>query len=164
MARGRKARGTPTSQAQSTLSFNNSTRVTKPGTRHDTSKKTSRLSDQDQEQLEHEVKDIETPEIDEKPATAVEVPVSAEQESQSTQVETVESESPTKPQPKNKKKTAQKDERELAAEKVTDAQIKKYWKAEEATRLAPRSTFVSCLLSTLFLCFSQSRVTDMPCI
>lgn len=157
MARGRKAKGTPTSQAQSTLSFNNSTRVTKPGTRHDTSKKTSRLSDQSQEQLEHEVKDIETPELNEKPATTAEVPVPAEPESESTQVETLEAELPTKPQAKKKTKSAQKDERELAAEKVTDAQIKKYWKAEEATRLAPRSTFVSCLLSNKNLSFRSEQ-------
>ena len=34
-----------------------------------------------------------------------------------------------------------KDEREGAAEKVTDAQIKKYWKAEEDSRLAPRGNY-----------------------
>ncbi|KIV87389.1 hypothetical protein PV11_02939 [Exophiala sideris] len=140
MARGRKSKGATTSSAQSTLTFNNSTRVTKPGTRHDDSKKAPRLSDSAQSQLEDEVTGIETPEPVEEPAT-IEVP-EPEPESESTPVEIAAPGTPAKlassQKPKAKKKSAQKDDRELAAEKVTDAQIKKYWKAEEDSRLAPR--------------------------
>merc|ERR1711939_617579 len=109
MPRGRKAKGAAASNAQSRLSFNNSARVTKPGTRQD----------------EPEANEVQvTPEPESK---KVDVPIR---------------ESPLKPKtttPKTKKKTvASKDERELAAEKVTDAQLRKYWRAEEDGRLAPR--------------------------
>ncbi|KAI1624622.1 DNA polymerase delta, subunit 4 [Exophiala viscosa] len=138
MARGRKAKGATTSSAQSTLTFNNSTRVTKPGARHDDSKESSRLSNSAQSHQEEEVKDIETPEVDEEPAT-IEVP---EPEAESTQVEIAAPGTPAKlassQKPKSKKKATEKDDRKLAAEKVTDAQIKKYWRAEEDSRLAPR--------------------------
>ncbi|KIW60165.1 hypothetical protein PV05_00404 [Exophiala xenobiotica] len=141
MPRGRKAKGAAASNAQSRLSFNNSARVTKPGTRQDDAvkKAASKLSEPAQAQVEDEVRAIETPETEDEPE-ANEVQVTPEPESKKVDVPI--RESPLKPKtttPKTKKKTvASKDERELAAEKVTDAQLRKYWRAEEDGRLAPR--------------------------
>jgi hypothetical protein len=117
--------------------------VTKPGTRQDNAAKkaASKLSDPAQAQIEDEVKAIETPEAEDEPEEATEVQVTPEPESK--KVDVAIRESPLNPKttnPKTKKKTVpSKDERELAAEKVTDAQLRKYWRAEEDGRLAPRS-------------------------
>ncbi|KAK5449764.1 hypothetical protein LTS15_008335 [Exophiala xenobiotica] len=143
MPRGRKAKGaTASSNAQSRLSFNNSARVTKPGTRQDDAvkKAASKLSDPAQAQIEDEVKVTVTPEAEAEPEEATEVQITPEPESK--KVDVAIRESPLKPKttnPKTKKNTVpSKDERELAAEKVTDAQLRKYWRAEEDSRLAPR--------------------------
>jgi DNA polymerase delta subunit 4 len=123
----RKAAATPSTRNQSTLSFNNkSARITKPSQQDTptTKKAQSKLSEPIQEI------EIETPE----PETA-EVEVEAEQDGTGIAI-------PVSPVKKRKiSKVAGKSEREVSAEKVTDAQIKKYWKAEEDARLAPRGMF-----------------------
>ena len=48
------------------------------------------------------------------------------------------------PQKKKSKKQDEKTAREVEAEKLSDAAIKRYWKAEEESRIAPRGPF--CLL------------------
>ncbi len=130
--RSRKGKGagpaTASSQgAQSTLSFNNkSARVTKPGKRQDVA--ASKLLELAQAQIEEEVT-----------ATGGE-----EQEGtiEMADLSTVTSESELQsPAGKTKKPQNDKDERELAAERITDAQLKKYWQAEEASRLAPRGAY-----------------------
>ena len=116
--------------------------MTKPGTRQDDAAKkaASKLSDPTQAQIEDEVKAIGTPEAEDEPE-GKEGQVTPEPESK--KVDVAIRESPLKPKstnPKTKKKAVPaKDERELAAEKVTDAQLRKYWRAEEDGRLAPRS-------------------------
>lgn len=137
--RGRRSKGSTPTHAQSRLSFNNSARVTKPGTRQDDSAKkaASKLSEVTQAPVEHE---IETPEPE-----ADELQATPESESKSKEIDVAIRESPLKPKttnPKAKKiPVPDKDERELSAEKITDAQIRKYWKAEEDGRLAPRSMY-----------------------
>ena len=42
------------------------------------------------------------------------------------------------PQPQKQKKQDEKTTREVEAEKVSDAAIKRYWKHEEESRIAPR--------------------------
>ncbi|KAK6381426.1 hypothetical protein LTS17_004484 [Exophiala oligosperma] len=127
--RGRRSKGSTPTHAQSRLSFNNSARVTKPGTRQDDSAKkaASKLSEVTQAPVEHE---IETPEPE-----ADELQATPESESKSKEIDVAIRESPLKPKttnPKAKKiPVPDKDERELSAEKITDAQIRKYWKAEE---------------------------------
>ena len=144
MPRGRKAKATapPASHAQSTLSFNNkSARITKPNTRQDdaTKKAAAKLSDPEPARIDDEVTTNQTSDSeDETEVAAADVPP----EPDTRQVDIAIRESPAKPL-KAKVKTekrieAAKDERELAAEKVTDAQLKQYWKAEEDSRLAPR--------------------------
>jgi hypothetical protein len=131
----RKAAANPSTRNQSTLSFNNkSARITKPSLQDTpaTQKAQSKLSEPVQEV------DIETPE----PETA-EVEVKPEREE--------ETEIAIPVLPPKKRKTAKatgKSERELVADKITDAQIKKYWKAEEDARLAPRGMPSPLLAST----------------
>ncbi|RVX70725.1 hypothetical protein B0A52_05375 [Exophiala mesophila] len=131
----------PTSHAQSRLSFNqNSARVTKANRQDDSKsrKASSKLSAPAQAIIDDEV------------AGEVEIiqPTEHEEEVQETtlvepEVEQAEGrdvairETPRK-KTKSITKVPVKDEREALAEKVTDAQIKKYWKAEEDGRLAPR--------------------------
>jgi DNA polymerase delta subunit 4 len=129
----RKAAATPSTRNQSTLSFNNKTaRITKPSLQDTpaTKKPQSKLSEPGQEV------EIETPEI-------AEVEVEPEQDEET---EIAFSVSPPK-----KRKTAKatgKSEREVAADKITDAQIKRYWKAEEDARLAPRGMLSRSFAST----------------
>jgi len=147
MARGRKAKTTgygTSSAAQSRLSFNNSSaRVTKPSTRADDASKrleSSKLRDSVQVHLEDENED-EVQEI-EQPKTEIKVAnVETTPEPETKEVDVAIRSSPRKGLSKPLRKTATtpvKDEREGQAEKITDAQIKKYWKAEEDSRLAPR--------------------------
>lgn len=148
MARGRKSKATShstSSAAQSRLSFNNNTaRVTKPSTRADDASKrleSSKLRDSAQVQLEDEVHEIKSPQTEIKSA---DVEVTPEPETKD--VDVAIRSSPLKASEPLKKTTTTnpvKDEREKQAEKVTDAQIKKYWKAEEDSRLAPRGNYPS---------------------
>jgi len=129
--RSRKGKGgaaTASSQAQSTLSFNNkSARVTKPGNRQDVA--VSKLSELAQAQIEEEVT---APEEEEEGTTEI-VEVTTITPEPEVQLPSIQ-----KSETKRQKRDADKDERELAAERITDAQLKKYWQAEEASRLAPR--------------------------
>ncbi|KAL2438465.1 hypothetical protein ABEF94_010326 [Exophiala dermatitidis] len=158
MARGRKPKTKASpfgSQSQSTLSFNNkSARVTKPSAKQDETAAKKRLSSESaQTQLEEEVTEIQTPdpekETGESAAEVVEIPSEHEPEEESHQIKDtaeadVDADAETElqtPKPRARKRIQArpgKDERELEAEKVTDAQIKKYWRAEEESRLAPR--------------------------
>lgn len=129
MARGRKPRSTVTgasSAAQSRLSFNNSSaKVTKSSQRADDASKkaeTLKLSEPAQSRLREEV--------------GANVEVTPEPEVK--EVDVVIRESPRKAKTAKKINAPVKDEREAAADKITDAQIKSYWKAEEDSRLAPR--------------------------
>lgn len=138
----------PTSHAQSRLSFNqNSARVTKANRQDDSKsrKASSKLSAPAQAIIDDEV------------AGEVEIiqPTEHEEEVQETtlvepEVEQAEGrdvairETPRK-KTKSITKVPVKDEREALAEKVTDAQIKKYWKAEEDGRLAPRGMLLLSL-------------------
>ena len=101
--------------AQSTLAFNDkSARVTKPSAKDPSAKKaTSRLS---QASPQQDVEDAAHETVELKPEVT-EVPI--------------------RQQPKA---AIVKDEAEQKAEKVTDAQLKRYWKAEEDTRKAPRGS------------------------
>ncbi|KPI38234.1 uncharacterized protein AB675_987 [Cyphellophora attinorum] len=113
--------------AQTTLSFKN--KVTKTTQQQQESKK--RLSDTVKEEI---IEHVSTPEPQSQ----------SEPEVASTEVEPeveVEAEAATI-QPKKKKRVSgtstSVDSREAAAEKITDAQIKSYWRKEEESRLAPR--------------------------
>ena len=150
----RKAGGSTARNAkQPTLSFNAKPgRVTKPTVSTATSSKkaSNDLPEPAQEEVIEETT-ISTPEP--------EVQLEAEPEEISVAIRS----SPPKPTPK-KKKTARTsstsvDIREQQAAKVTDAQIKKYWKAEEDSRLAPRGT-VSLLGNTsviMLMCHSAPK-------
>lgn len=159
--RGRKAKSATASasNAQSTLSFNNkSARVTKPNRQDDAAlrKASSKLSAPVQSQLEEEAVSV----VEEEPqAEAHEVEVSPEPEAEGTDIAIRES-----PRKKKIRKGANtsgltaKDQRELAAKEVTDAQIKKYWKAEEDGRLAPRGMRNLIFALVLFLCLSHAKI------
>jgi DNA polymerase delta subunit 4 len=132
MPRPRKSASRP-ANAQSTLSFNN--RVTKsstPAQRAEAAASSKKL-----EQLEDTV--LSEPEVATvQPAAEVEVDGDEAEGDESTIVE--EQSQPTRASRKRKVKDDAKDEREVLAEKITDAQVKKYWQREEDSRLAPRGT------------------------
>jgi DNA polymerase delta subunit 4 len=120
---------------QSTLSFNNkSARVTKPTTHEQTAKKAQSEQSEpieieqvtDQSTITASEPEPTTTILDETKPEEVSIPVRTPQ-----------------PTPQKKKAVKQSkpptvDPREAAAAKVSDAQLKKYWKAEEDARLAPR--------------------------
>lgn len=148
MPRGRKsAAAKAASGGQSTLSFNNkSARVTKSGAQaqRDEQAATAKKLSQIEGSLQHE----------ERPATA-EVKVKEEPQATEPKLDVDEDDQPEAAQiveedpeeirpatTRRKVKAVKgKDERELAAEKVTDAQLKKYWQQEEDARLAPRGMY-----------------------
>jgi len=145
MARGRPRSNGPTAtssqrSAQSTLSFNNKTaRVTKPAAQNVHATKKSRLSDQAEAEVV-EATSIATPE----PEAETKPDSKPEQPPQTVEIELQPSPSKSRVKARTKKAPAA-DGREAAAAKITDAQIKKYWKAEEDSRLAPRG-IRSCLI------------------
>lgn len=150
--RGRKAKSTVRGpSSQSTLSFNSkSARVTKPNSRQDDSV-SKKLSDPVQAQIKGEVSALqqEEPDVTEVKATPQEEDEEeVKEEPQKDDVQYAEEEVEaivSKGRSKSRKKAASaKNERELAAESVTDAQLKKYWKAEEDSRLAPRGMYYAC--------------------
>jgi DNA polymerase delta subunit 4 len=140
MPRGRKSAGARSaSGGQSTLSFNN--RVTKPSTSAQrqeqaaSAKKLSHLEDTLSQQSEPETTEVQVK--DEPESTQHEGPEDDEH-SETEQIVEEEPE-PSRAGARRKVKAVKgKDERELAAEKISDAQLKKYWQAEEDSRLAPR--------------------------
>jgi DNA polymerase delta subunit 4 len=127
--RARTSGGPATKGAQSTLSFGSRSRVTKavPAA--------SKLSKDKTESLKAEV-------------------VTIEPEGQKAELGYVSSEAAVQKQAEielSKLKT----EAEVLAEKVTDAQIKKYWKAREAERITPRGMVVACDLN----CYRNNELT-----
>lgn len=108
--------------SQSTLSFNNKpSRVTKPSTVDPNVKKsTSKLSEPAEAQIFNATSS--TPELESAEIVVKQSP----------------KKSPVRSRPKKSTNVEVKDQAETVAEKVTDAQLKKYWKAEEDSRLAPR--------------------------
>ncbi|OAL37685.1 hypothetical protein AYO20_03192 [Fonsecaea nubica] len=162
MPRTRKSANRPSQSLQSTLSFNNkSARVTKPSANaqrdeHSASaKKLVEVADRDRLKTEPEVAEVKneltTEETEEdfqdiKAELAVQSRDVESEEAEQEEVEQeeeveeeIEVEVKTRSRRKQKAQaTGAKDQRELAAEKVTDSQLKKYWQAEEDSRLAPR--------------------------
>lgn len=143
MPRGRKsAAAKAASGGQSTLSFNNkSARVTKSSAQaqRDEQAATAKKLSQIEDSFQHEERP-ETAEIKVKDEVQATQPKLEEDDQQETAQIVEEEPEETKPATTRRKVKAVKgkDERELAAEKVTDAQLKKYWKQEEDARLAPR--------------------------
>ena len=110
------SRSTPTIAAQSILSFNSkSARVTKPSVNDASNKKTA--SKTSEAALTEAVNESQAETVELEPAV-IEVPIRHQA-----------------------KAAVVKDEVEKKAEKVSDSQLKKYWKAEEDMRLAPRGKF-----------------------
>lgn len=136
----RRSRGAAAAAgSQSTLSFKNKvTKSSTPNQADGKSKSKTRLSDSAREEL---VETISTP--DPVPAT---IDPETETEPEQTQQQPSEQQA-TSPTPRKKKRisaassSAAIDPREAAAEKITDAQISKWWKQEEKERKAPRGTF-----------------------
>ena len=110
---GNTSASTRNAAAQPTLSFNSkSARVTKPSiTDASTKKATSKISEAE---LAEAVDSVQSEDVVPEPQV-VEVPIRAQ----------------TKP-------VAVKDEVEQKAEKISDSQLKRYWKSEEDKRKAPR--------------------------
>ena len=150
MPKGRKSAGTRSAAGgQATLSFNN--RVTKSSAqaqRQEQAANAMKLS-----QLEGTIQETEPAvaevEVKDEAATAQQPKGEDDEESETEQIVEEEPE-PSRAGAKRKVKAVKgKDEREVAAEKITDAQLRKYWQAEEDSRLAPRGTFKSLLLPLL---------------
>src|SRR5690348_12482488 len=115
---------------QATLSFHNkSARVSKPSIADSTAAKkaSSRLSEPAEIQI------LESTSLPTKPQ-----PEPTEEVATVDVPQPVASESEPKPKPKAKRAAAPRDEADVAAEKITDAQLRRYWQAEEDSRLAPR--------------------------
>jgi len=135
MPRGRKSAARTAPVAQSTLSFNN--RVTKSGTQLQRDEQTA--SAKKLAHLEETINQEETEiaEVKPSPKSTQVKPETEDEEGEDTIVE--EEPEPSKAGARRKVRTVKgKDDRELAAEKVTDPQLKKYWQKEENARLAPR--------------------------
>jgi DNA polymerase delta subunit 4 len=128
----RRKAAAPTSaqsqSSQSTLSFNNKpSRITKANAIDQAKQSKSKFS----EPAEKAITSISIPE----PEAAIEIEI----ESKSTDV--IIHPSPSKsttPKRKSKRKSDGLEDVRAKAAKISDAQIKKYWKAEEDSRLAPR--------------------------
>lgn len=148
MPRSRKAKASGPSAAQSTLSFNNkSARVTKPNTRQDDTA-AKKLSEPAIAQLGDEL-EAQIPGVDDVKISEPELGEPEEAEAKPEPEDGVDiaiREPPSKSKSKSTKKSKAvpgNGGRELEAEKVTDAQLRKYWQAEEDSRLAPRSMCLS---------------------
>jgi DNA polymerase delta subunit 4 len=121
MPPGRRKSGNPSvssrnAAAQSTLSFNSkSARVTKPSAADASTKKVS--SKISEAELGEAVDNVHSEDLNLEPEVA-EVPIRQQA-----------------------KPVAVKDEAEEKAEKISDPQLKRYWKAEEDKRKAPRGTY-----------------------
>lgn len=114
------SRATPSAAAQSTLSFNSkAARVTKPSITNTSTKKEA----------------LKIPE-----AALVEAIEDAEPENTNVELEPEETVQVPLRQPQQPVKPAvsETDEVEEKAQKISDAQLKRYWKAEEDKRKAPR--------------------------
>lgn len=134
-------RAHPAAGSQATLSFKN--RITKAGTSQSPADKRAQAK---AAQLNEPVKEVVTEEI------ARQSTPEPQQEQEQEQAQEEESQVNIQPSPssvKSKRKTPRSSlvslsddesyaEAHARAEKVSDAQIKKYWKAEEEKRIAPR--------------------------
>ncbi|OAP62696.1 hypothetical protein AYL99_01923 [Fonsecaea erecta] len=149
MPRTRKADARPTHSLQSTLSFNKkSARVTKPGAnaqRDENSASAKKLAEVAHGlKTEPEVAEVknESSAPEEIEPDSQDLKVEDSEEAEPAEQEEVEEEEEVlvkaRSRKKQKAKPAGKDGRELAAEKITDVQLRKYWQAEEDSRLAPR--------------------------
>ncbi len=146
----RKQAATAASRNQQTLSFNNkSARVTKPSV-HDTSASGKKAQSKLSEPVEVEVVEdttVQTPE----PAN-IQAPADDQTEQEQAPEEISVPVRPSQPRPRKKKSARSSassvlSSRETAASKISDSQLKKYWKAEEDSRLAPRGTPLTSYLS-----------------
>ncbi|KIW87973.1 uncharacterized protein Z519_11558 [Cladophialophora bantiana CBS 173.52] len=139
MPRGRKsATSHGHNPLQSTLSFNNkSARVTKPSAkahRDEHAASVKKLTELEDDGLKTEPEDVTDGKNELASEETEESPQDLEPDAEPEEEVAVKARS----RKKQKAKSEGKDERELAAEKVTDVQLKKYWQAEEDSRLAPR--------------------------
>ncbi|OCT45239.1 DNA polymerase delta subunit 4 [Cladophialophora carrionii] len=142
MPRGRKsATARASSGGQSRLSFNNRVTKTSAQAQRDeevaSAKKISQIEDSlQQEQPEPEVVDVAVKDEPELGPTQQKIENNEQQETEQIVEEEPE---PSKASARRRVKAVKgKDEREIAAEKITDAQLRKYWQKEEDSRLAPR--------------------------
>lgn len=116
-----------TARAQQTLAFGpNSNKVTKPSLPA-ASKKKSSLTPTDSERLQKAVADISTP----SPAPEDEYPPLPEQQLESPRALAIRGQGAAKVEDV-------KSEAEEKGGKVSDAQVKRYWKGKEDERIAPR--------------------------
>lgn len=116
-----------TARAQQTLAFGpNSNKVTKPSLPA-AGKKKSSLTPTDSERLQKAVADISTP----SPAPEEQYPPPPEQQLESPRALAIRGQGAAKVEDV-------KSEAEEKGSKVSDAQVKKYWKSKEDERIAPR--------------------------
>ncbi|KIW64616.1 hypothetical protein PV04_09539 [Phialophora macrospora] len=140
MPRGRKSATTRASSGgQSRLSFNNRVTKTSAQAQRDEEIASAKKISQIEDTLRHEQPASEVTDVKIEPEpepTQQKTENDAHSDSEQVVEEKVE---PSKTSAKRRVKAVKgKDERELAAEKITDAQLKKYWQKEEESRLAPR--------------------------
>ena len=149
---------TRTTANQSTLSFHNRSRVTKATATNDSdARKAQKKADaiELEDDVEPEVSEIvEEDEVNDDLDIQRTEEAVAKAEIQTTSVKT--SPSVLKSTPKSKSKSSSKPANDAAAatidvqaSKITDAQLKKYWQAEEDVRLAPRGKSASSIFMTL---------------
>ncbi|KAL9075718.1 MAG: hypothetical protein Q9161_001470 [Pseudevernia consocians] len=115
-------------RAQQTLAFGpNSNKVTKPSLPAAGKPKSSSLTPTDAERLQKAVADISTP----SPGPEDEYPPRPEEQSESPRALAIRGQGSAKVE-------AVKSEAEEKGAKVSDAQVKRYWKSKEDERIAPR--------------------------
>ncbi|KAJ9604374.1 hypothetical protein H2200_011208 [Cladophialophora chaetospira] len=138
MPRGRKSTAARSAAgAQSRLSFNNRVTKTSAQAQRDEQAASAKKLSQIEDTLSQD--DTEVAEVEVKDELATTQPKTEEDDEEETSQTVEEEPEPSRAGARRKVKTVKgKDERELAAEKITDAQLKKYWQKEEDSRLAPR--------------------------
>ena len=146
MPRGRKSTAARSAaSAQSRLSFNNRVTKTSAQAQKDEHSASAKKLSQIEDTLSHDESEVAEVEVKDEPETTLSKVDEDEDEETSEIVE--EEPEPSKAGARRKVKTVKgKDGREVAAERVTDAQLKKYWQKEEESRLAPRGEYHEYLL------------------
>src|ERR1700761_633695 len=166
MPRGRKPTARAASGGQSRLSFNNRVTKTSAQTQRDEQTASAKKLSQIEETLPQEQPEPEPAEVKITTEREPTQPKTEDDEEETEQIIQEEPE-PSKSGTRRKVKAVKgKDERELAAEKVTDAQLKKYWQKEEDARLAPRGTdraSPSLILHPYHLSYSRLTIS-VQCI
>jgi hypothetical protein len=140
MPRGRKSATTRASSGgQSRLSFNNRVTKTSAQAQKDEEIASSKKISQIEDNLRHEQPESEVVDVKNEPEVEpTQQKVGSDVQPESEQIVEEEKE-PSKASARRRVKAVKgKDQRELAAEKITDAQLRKYWQKEEESRLAPR--------------------------